>query len=105
MKLAALFRTVFLGAMVFAMLAPILAALPISFSAGSFMSYPLPGISLQWYDKVLQPQPWMSALGNSLSVGVTSAALATILGTLGAFALRRGLPAGQSALIGLMLAR
>jgi len=103
-KLGTIIRSAFLIVMVFLMLAPIFAALPISFSSGSFMSYPLPGLSLQWYSKVMQPQPWMSALVNSLSVGLISAALATVLGTLAAFALRRGLPAGQSALIGLMLA-
>lgn len=95
-------RSIFLVIMVLLMLIPLIAALPISFSSGSFMSYPLPGLSTQWYEKVLQPEPWISALTISLQVGVTSAILATFLGTLAAFALRRGLPA-QSAFIGFML--
>ncbi|TIW08488.1 MAG: ABC transporter permease, partial [Mesorhizobium sp.] len=37
------------------LLGPLLAFLPISFSSASFLSYPLPGYSLQWYEKVLQP--------------------------------------------------
>lgn len=97
-------RNVFLIFMIFFLLAPIFAALPISFSSGSFMSYPLPGLSLRWYSRVLEPEPWLAALYNSLAIGVVSAVIATVLGTLAAFALRRGLPQGQSLLLGVMLA-
>lgn len=75
------------------MIGPLLAVVPISFSSGSFLSYPLPGFSLQWYERVFTSGPWMSALSNSLVVGATSTALATVLGTLAALAFaRRNLP-------------
>ena len=47
---------------------PIVAIIPISFSSGTFLSYPLPGLSLRWYEQVLQPSPWLMALKNSLIV-------------------------------------
>lgn len=66
---------------------PIFAITPISFSSGSFLSYPLPGLSLQWYETVLQPFPWMQAVKNSLIVACGATVLATTLGTLAAYGL------------------
>ncbi|KJZ22678.1 ABC transporter permease [Tritonibacter mobilis] len=85
------------------MVGPILAVIPISFSSGSFLSYPLPGFSLQWYEKVLQYDPWMSALLNSLIIGVASATLATILGTLAALGFARGNLVAQQFLMGVVI--
>ncbi|CAE6901754.1 Trehalose transport system permease protein SugB [Pseudomonas sp. THAF187a] len=85
------------------MIGPLLAVVPISFSSGSFLSYPLPGFSLQWYERVFTSGPWMSALSNSLVVGATSTALATVLGTLAALAFaRRNLPV-PGGLLGLLI--
>ena len=57
------------------LLVPIAAIVPLSFSAGSFLSYPLPGWSLRWYAEVLGGGKWLAALGNSLFIGV----LATVV--------------------------
>lgn len=85
------------------LLGPLLAFLPISFSSASFLSYPLPGYSLQWYEKVLQPTPWMFALRNSLIVGSLSTALATVLGTAAAFGLTRKNFRGSSLVLALIV--
>ncbi|WP_206607814.1 ABC transporter permease [Ferruginivarius sediminum] len=79
------------------LLAPILAIVPISFSSGSFLTYPLPGFSLQWYAEVFEPRPWMFALKNSLIVGSGATVLATTLGTLAALGLAKGNLPGRSA--------
>ncbi|MEK1939823.1 MAG: ABC transporter permease [Pseudomonas sp.] len=85
------------------MIAPLLAVVPISFSSGSFLSYPLPGFSLQWYERVFTSGPWMQALSNSLVIGLISTLLSTVLGTLAALAFaRRDLPAAGS-LLGLLI--
>lgn len=85
------------------LIGPTLAVIPISFSSANFLSYPLPGLSLQWYAKVLAPQPWMSALMNSLLVGTGATALATVLGTLAALGLsRENLPA-RAGLLGIII--
>jgi len=71
------------------LLVPIAAIVPLSFSAGSFLSYPLPGWSLRWYAEVLGGGKWLAALGNSLFIGVLATVLALALGTLAALGLAR----------------
>lgn len=90
--------------MIFVLLAPLVAAVPISFSSGSFLSYPLPGFSLQWYEKVFMAGPWLDALWNSVLVGVLSTLIATPLGTLAAYAFARGDLPAPTTLLGLLIA-
>lgn len=71
------------------LLLPIAAIVPLSFSSGSLLVYPLPGWSLRWYAEVFTSATWMRALANSLFIGVASAALALVLGTLAALGLAR----------------
>jgi len=85
------------------LMAPIVSIIPLSFSAGSFLSYPFPGYSLQWYGEVFQPRPWMFALKNSLLVGAGATVLATALGTLAAVGLARGNLPGRQAITGFLI--
>ncbi len=47
------------------------------------------GFTLSWYGKLLSDGPLMEAFANSLIVAVTSSTIATVLGTLAAFAIYR----------------
>lgn len=85
------------------LVAPILAIVPISFSSGSFLSYPLPGFSLKWYAEVFEPRPWMFALKNSLIVGTGATVLATTLGTLAALGLARANLPGRDAVTAFLI--
>ncbi|WP_033048367.1 ABC transporter permease [Sinorhizobium meliloti] len=89
-------------AMVF-LIGPSLAIIPISFSSANFLSYPLPGFSLQWYYKILQPHPWMSALLNSLIIGAGATVVASILGTVAALGLSRGHLPARSAILAVVI--
>lgn len=71
------------------LLLPIAAIVPLSFSSGSLLVYPLPGLSLRWYAEVLGSERWMRGLGNSLAIGALATVLAVALGTLGALGLAR----------------
>ena len=71
------------------LLAPIAAMVPLSFSSGSFLAYPLPGWSLRWYREVLGGGRWLQALGVSLVVGLSATVLSVVLGTLAALGLAR----------------
>jgi putative spermidine/putrescine transport system permease protein len=82
------------------LVAPIVVIVPLSFSAGSFFHYPLPGLSLRWYADFFTSPFWLPALKNSLFLGTVSASLATLLGTLAAIGLWRT----NFALRGLVLA-
>lgn len=85
------------------LIAPILAIIPLSFSSGSFLTYPLPGFSLRWYEEILDSGKWVPALRNSLIVGSVSTLLATVLGTLAAIGLNRANFPMKPAVMGLLL--
>ena len=68
---------------------PIFAIVPLSFNSSSFLSYPLAGLSLRWYEELIGSSGWMSALRNSVLVAAATTALATPLGTLAALGLTR----------------
>ena len=77
------------GVAVLFLIAPIVAIVPLSFSSGGFLHYPLPGLSLRWYEEFFTSQFWLPALWNSLIVGVAATIAATTLGTLAAIGLWR----------------
>ena len=86
------------------LLAPVAAILPLSFSSGAFLSYPLPGLSLRWYQDFATSQFWLPALWNSLRLGAAVAVLACALGTLAAFGLWRARFPGRGAVMAVLLA-
>jgi putative spermidine/putrescine transport system permease protein len=85
------------------LMAPILVIVPLSFSAGSFLYFPLPGVSLRWYADFFTSDLWLPSLKNSLIVGVGATLIATTLGTLAAFGFWRARFMGRRLLFALML--
>jgi putative spermidine/putrescine transport system permease protein len=85
------------------LMAPILVIVPLSFSAGSFLYFPLPGLSLRWYADFFTSDLWLPSLRNSLVVGAGATTLATALGTLAAFGFWRARFAGRRFLFALLL--
>jgi putative spermidine/putrescine transport system permease protein len=76
---------------------PILAVIPLSFNAEPFFTYPMPGLSLQWYREFVESTVWQLALRNSLIVAFSATVLSSVLGTLAALGLaRRDCPARAS---------
>lgn len=71
------------------LIVPILVIIPLSFNSTSFLSYPLTGFSLRWYEEVFSSAVWGLAIKNSLLIGSASAFLATVLGTMAAMGLTR----------------
>lgn len=69
---------------------PVLIIVPLSFNAGSFLSYPLNGFSLRWYQAFFHSREWLGALGNSLLIAPLATLLATALGVLASVGLVRG---------------
>ena len=86
------------------LLAPVAAIVPLSFSAGSFLFYPLPGLSTRWYADFLGSDTWATALRNSLAVGGAAALVATLLGTPAALGLWRARFRGRRAVMAVLLA-
>lgn len=77
------------GAVVLFLIAPIIAIVPLSFNAEPFFTYPMPGLSLRWYEEFFSSDVWQLALKNSIIVAVCATLLSTVLGTLAAIGLSR----------------
>jgi len=85
------------------LVAPILIIVPLSFSSGSFFYYPIPGFSLRWYQDFFASSFWLPSVWNSLLVGSSATALATLLGTLAAIGLWRARFPGQGLVLALLI--
>lgn len=78
-------------ALVFAyLLLPISVIVPMSFSNQLYLSFPPPGWSVRWYRGLLENPVWLDAMWNSLRIGLPTACLSMVLGTLAALGLGRG---------------
>jgi putative spermidine/putrescine transport system permease protein len=77
------------GAVLLFLIAPILAVIPLSFNSVPFFTYPMPGLSLRWYEEFFFTDRWQGALHNSIFVAVSVTLLSTVLGTLAALGLSR----------------
>lgn len=71
------------------LVAPALIAIPVSLTSQNYLSLPWDGLSLQYYREVFTSPDWMSSFFQSSLIGLTSAALATVMGTLAAVGLWR----------------
>ncbi|QND41446.1 ABC transporter permease (plasmid) [Rhizobium leguminosarum bv. viciae] len=76
-------------AVLFFLMAPIVAIVPLSFNSEPFFTYPMPGLSLRWYQEVFASADWQLAARNSIVVAIFATILATVLGTLAAIGLNR----------------
>ncbi|MCW5698839.1 MAG: ABC transporter permease [Rhodospirillales bacterium] len=68
-------------------MAPIVAIIPLSLNGGSFLTYPLDGLSLRWYEELFTTARWVTAMRNSLIVALPATAIAMVIGTLAAIGL------------------
>jgi putative spermidine/putrescine transport system permease protein len=91
-----------LGGIVF-LLFPVIVVVTISLSSATYLNFPPPGFSLQWYHKMLNDPEWLSAFWVTIKVGVLASLLATLVGVPAAFALVRHAIPGQSLLNAIIL--
>jgi putative spermidine/putrescine transport system permease protein len=85
------------------LVAPILTIVPLSFSSGSFFYYPLPGLSLRWYQDFFTSSFWLSSLQNSLIIGISATVLATVLGTMAALGIWRARFPAQALVLAMLI--
>lgn len=93
--------TIFVG---FFLIFPILVIIPMAFSSSSYLEFPPPGFSLQWFEEFFSSPRWMSATKISLTVAFWTVLLSTTVGTLAAFAIRRFRGAMRPVAIGYLTA-
>lgn len=76
-----------LGVMFF-LLAPIVAILPLAFNSSIFLNYPIETFSSRWFAELQANDVWRRSIINSLVIGSGATVVATVLGTLAALGLR-----------------
>ena len=97
------FKVASIAALVF-LIGPLLVIVPISFSSAQYLTFPPPGLSLQWYVRFLGTPQWIDSIWVSLQVASISAVLAGTLGTMASIGLVRGRFRGKMMAYGLILA-
>ena len=65
--------------------------MPLAFISGIFLSYPIEGPSLRWFEELGTSSAWLRSIVNSLIIGGSVTALSVTLGTAAALGMRRGL--------------
>ena len=83
------FRVWFVALMVFLYL-PIAFMILFSFDESRTPGLPITGLTLHWYEVLLDNRQLLRAVGNTVTVAAVVAVLATIIGTMAAFVLVRG---------------
>jgi putative spermidine/putrescine transport system permease protein len=100
----AIARAVVCTLVVIYLIAPMIIVLVISFSSAPFLTFPPPGLSLQWYRKLFGHAAWQGSLITSVQIMLPTAAIATVLGTAAAVGIARGRFPGASLVSSLLMA-
>ena len=74
----------FCGLVLFFLVAPLIAIIPLSFNAEPFFTFPMPGVSTRWYEALFASAQWQHAARISFTVAFSVMFTATCLGTLAA---------------------
>jgi putative spermidine/putrescine transport system permease protein len=85
------------------LIAPILVIMPLSFNAEPYFTYPMPGLSMRWYEDFFTSDRWQLALQNSVFVACSTTILATALGTLAALGLSKANFPARNLVMGLLI--
>lgn len=96
------FRGFNLLALLFLVL-PILVIIPLSFSDSTFLSYPMPGYSMRWYENLFHSEAWIRAAKNSFIVAPMATLIATVLGTMAAVGLNKAEFPGKGLLMAVLI--
>lgn len=83
---------------------PTLFIIPMSFNSSQILEFPPSGFSLQWYLRIFSDSMWSKSITNSLVVALSTSILATVLGTLAAYAIVRGNFPGKNVISALLIA-
>jgi len=96
-----LLRATTIAVLVF-LIAPIVVVFPLSFSSSELLTLPAPGYSWRWYEDFFTSSKWLLATRNSFVVGIATAALATLLGTVAAVGIFLGSFRGKAVLVAVL---
>ncbi|EJJ31494.1 ABC transporter permease [Rhizobium sp. CF142] len=82
-------RSLIVALIVIYTLAPLVIIVILSFSSAQFLTFPPPGLSLQWYERILSSPKWASALKTTALITIPTTIIATVVGTGAAIGIAR----------------
>lgn len=85
------------------LVSPVLVVMPLSFNSQPYFTYPMPGLSLRWYEQFIDSPEWMLALKNTLIAGTSSTAIATVLGVMASLGLTNPRLKGKALITGILV--
>lgn len=86
------------------LMAPIPIIILVSFSSAQYLTFPPPGLSLQWYERFLGSNEWVQSIWVSLQVAMYSAILTMVLATMAAIPMVRAEFSRKSIIYAILLA-
>jgi putative spermidine/putrescine transport system permease protein len=90
-------------AVVIYLLGPILILFPLAFTDSQYLRFPPTGFSLQWFARYFSDRTWTEPTLVSLRVGIVTAVVATVIGTMAAISLAKARFRFRNALIAVIL--
>ncbi|HEV7275894.1 MAG TPA: ABC transporter permease [Devosiaceae bacterium] len=72
------------------LLLPLLLIVPMSLTSGTSLAFPPPGLSLRWYQELLDDGRWLASFGTSVTIATAATALSCALGIPAAIGLAWG---------------
>lgn len=90
-------------ALIFVLLFPIAAIVPMSFTSDTFLSFPPKGFSLRWFDAYFSSSLWIGATVRSFGIGLVAALATAVIATLAALGIARSRSRMKGALFLLFL--
>ncbi len=82
---------------------PVLLLPLFSFNDSFYVTFPLKGFTLRWYERLVENDALLQALANSLKIAGAVAVISTVLGTMAARAFTRYRFAGRRPMLGVMV--
>jgi putative spermidine/putrescine transport system permease protein len=83
------FLSIFVWTVIAALLIPVIAFVPMAFSASTFLSLPPQGLSLRWFEQFATSSLWLGAMIRSFGIGFATAAITLVVGSLAALGVAR----------------
>lgn len=94
------------GAILVFLITPILVIIPLSFNSEPYFTYPMPGLSLRWYQDFFvgeKSDVWQLAIKNSCIIAFFATILATLLGTVAAVGLSNSRMPFKTTVMGILI--
>ncbi|MET4387514.1 putative spermidine/putrescine transport system permease protein [Bradyrhizobium sp. F1.4.3] len=79
-----MFMSVYAWAILGVLLIPIIAFVPMAFTASSFLSFPPPAFSMRWFEEFVTSPLWVAAMMRSFGIGLAAGAITLVIASMAA---------------------